>query len=523
MALQLADRVRETTSTVGTGAVTLGGAVSGYVSFSSVITNGNTTYYVIVTTTGSAWEVGVGTYSSGTLTRDTVLDSSNSNALVNFQAGTKYVFIAQPASRAVYSNGTNIVAADGAYVGVTSGGTGFTSYTTGDIAYASGATALSKLGIGTAGQVLTSSGTAPQWSTLSGIAVTTISFGTTGLTPSSATGGAVTVAGTLATANGGTNLTSFTSGGAVYATSTSALTTGTLPTTAGGTGLASYTAGDIVYYASGTALSKLGIGTAGYFLASTGGAPQWTQTLAVANGGTGSTTASGARTNLSAAQSGANTDITSIALTTGTISTAPSGNTDIVNKLYADSISTGINFHAACNYATTAALSPANTYNNGSSGVGATLTASSNGTLTIDGYTVVSGDVGLRFLIKNEATGANNGVYTLTQAGTASLPYILTRATDYDTSGTGTNEIDQGDFVLILSGSTNANTSWIQQTALPIVVGTTALVFTQFAAGPTYPISIANGGTGATTVATAQTNLQVDPAGTAVAMAIALG
>ena len=66
--------------------------------------------------------------------------------------------------------------------------------------------------------------------------VSTISFGTTGLTPATATSGAVTVAGTLATANGGTNLTSFTSGGAVYATSTSALTTGTLPIASGGTG-----------------------------------------------------------------------------------------------------------------------------------------------------------------------------------------------------------------------------------------------------------------------------------------------
>jgi hypothetical protein len=77
--------------------------------------------------------------------------------------------------------------------------------------------------------------------------VSTISFGTTGLTPSTATSGAITVAGTLATANGGTNLTSFTSGGAMYATSTSALTTGTLPVTAGGTGIATLTAGYIPF------------------------------------------------------------------------------------------------------------------------------------------------------------------------------------------------------------------------------------------------------------------------------------
>ena len=94
--------------------------------------------------------------------------------------------------------------------------------------------------------------------------------------------------------------------------------------------------------------------------------------------------------------------------------------------------------------------------------------------------------MGLRILVKNEVTGANNGVYTLTQAGTALLPYILTRATDYDTSGTGINEIDQGDLFLVLSGTANANTSWVQQTPLPITVGTTALVFLQFAAVQTY-------------------------------------
>jgi hypothetical protein len=185
---------------------------------------------------------------------------------------------------------------------------------------------------------------------------------------------------------------------------------------------------------------------------------------------------------LGAAASGANTDITSVALTTGTISTAPSASTDIVNKSYADSIATGINFHAACNLATTAAL-PANTYNNGTSGVGATLTATANAALVVDSVTVTSGQ---RILVKNEATGANNGVYTVTQVGSGALPYILTRATDYDTSGIGTNEIDIGDLLLVISGTVNANTSWVQQTPLPITVGTTSIVFIQFAAVQTY-------------------------------------
>jgi hypothetical protein len=113
-------------------------------------------------------------------------------------------------------------------LGAASGGTGLTTLATGSLTYGAGTSAFSTLAIGTAGQILTvnSGATAPQWSTLSGVAVTTFSAGTTGFTPSSATAGAVTLAGTLATTNGGTGLTSFTSGGVVYASSTSALATG---------------------------------------------------------------------------------------------------------------------------------------------------------------------------------------------------------------------------------------------------------------------------------------------------------
>jgi hypothetical protein len=140
-------------------------------------------------------------------------------------------------------------------LGVASGGTGLTTLTAGSLPYGAGTSAFSALAIGTAGQILTSSGTAPQWTTLTSVSVTTFSAGTTGFTPSSATSGAITLAGTLATTNGGTGLTSFTSGGAVYATSTSVLTTGTLPTTAGGTALTSFTANGVVYASSTSALA----------------------------------------------------------------------------------------------------------------------------------------------------------------------------------------------------------------------------------------------------------------------------
>ena len=97
MAFNIADRVKETTTTTGTGSISLAGAVTGYVSFSSAIGNGNTCYYTIQTQTETEWEVGLGTVSAGVLSRDTVLASSNSGALVNFSAGTKYVFNTEPA------------------------------------------------------------------------------------------------------------------------------------------------------------------------------------------------------------------------------------------------------------------------------------------------------------------------------------------------------------------------------------------------------------------------------------------
>jgi hypothetical protein len=108
-------------------------------------------------------------------------------------------------------------------VPTTAGGTGLTTYTAGDLSYYASGTTFTKLAIGTIGQILTSTGSAPQWSTLSGVAVTTFSAGTTGFTPNSATSGAVTLAGTLATTNGGTGLTAFTANQVFYASSTSAI------------------------------------------------------------------------------------------------------------------------------------------------------------------------------------------------------------------------------------------------------------------------------------------------------------
>lgn len=111
MAFVVADRVQETTTSTGTGTITLAGAATGFQSF-AVIGDGNTTTYTIADATGSDWEVGIGTYTSSgtTLSRDTVLSSSNSGSLVNFSAGTKNVFVTLPAERSTsYAYGTTII------------------------------------------------------------------------------------------------------------------------------------------------------------------------------------------------------------------------------------------------------------------------------------------------------------------------------------------------------------------------------------------------------------------------------
>lgn len=104
MPLVIADRVRETSTTTGTGTLTLDGAVTGFRTFSSAIGNTNTCYYTI--TMNGDYEIGVGTVGAGTLARTTILKSSNSNNAVNFGAGTKDVFATYPGEKAVTNDGT---------------------------------------------------------------------------------------------------------------------------------------------------------------------------------------------------------------------------------------------------------------------------------------------------------------------------------------------------------------------------------------------------------------------------------
>ena len=130
MALVVADRVKETTTTTGTGAITLAGATTNFVTFSSVLSNGDTTYYAIVDDANTDFEVGLGTYASSgnTLTRTTVLASTNSGSAVNLSAGSKEVFITYPADKSVNRDASGNVSVSG---GVTA--TSFTGNITGNV------------------------------------------------------------------------------------------------------------------------------------------------------------------------------------------------------------------------------------------------------------------------------------------------------------------------------------------------------------------------------------------------------
>ena len=352
-----------------------------------------------------------------------------------------------------------------------------------------------------------------------------------------------------------TNLGAAASGANSDITSLSGLTT-PLSETQGGTGYSSYTTGDILYASSSTTLARLSDVAAGNALISggVGIAPSWGKigltshvsgTLPVANGGTGAITLTGYLVGngtgaFTAVSTIPNAGLTNSAITIGstsislgassstlsglttvTVTQDPTSALQLSTKQYVDNtVSTVANttYHTAAGYATTADLGTV-TYNNGTGGVGATLTnAGTQAALTIDGYTFTGTDVSnaTRVLVKNETSAAYNGIYVVTNQGSGSTNWVLTRSTDFNATGSGPNFIETGAAAYVSNGSTNGATSWTMTTTGTITVGSTALTWSQISSSGNIQVSapitktgntiglgtvgVANGGTGLTTL-----------------------
>jgi hypothetical protein len=176
------------------------------------------------------------------------------------------------------------------------------------------------------------------------------------------------------------------------------------------------------------------------------------------------------------------TSLTLAGLTSVTLTQDPSADLQAATKQYVDNlISTGLAFHQPVQAATTQSLAAQTggtvTYNNGTAGVGATITLSVALTV-LDGYTLLNTN---RVLIKNEVNQAYNGIYTWATGGT-----VLTRATDANTYGSGVNQLSQNDYFFVQNGTVNKGSSYVVTTVGTITFGTTAITFSEFSNSQVY-------------------------------------
>jgi hypothetical protein len=339
--------------------------------------------------------------------------------------------------------------------------------------------------------------------------VTSFSAGGTGFTPSTGTSGAVVLGGILNASSGGTGAGTLT--GYVYGNGVSAMTASTtIPTTAlSGTvtnaqlansaitinGSSVSLGGSVTVTATATNALTIGTGLTGtsyngsaavtIAIDSTVATLTGTQTLTnktisgssntLTNIANASLTNSSVTVGTTAIALGASS-LTLGGLTSVAVTQDPVSALQLATKQYVDAVAEGLHVHASCAAATTGTLASITggtvTYNNGTAGVGATLTLSVALTV-LDGYTLLNGD---RVLVKNEATQANNGIYTWATGGT-----VLTRATDFDTAA----EMASGDFTFVTNGTLYANTGWVQTDPVT-VVGTSPVTWVQFSGAGTY-------------------------------------
>lgn len=205
--------------------------------------------------------------------------------------------------------------------------------------------------------------------------------------------------------------------------------------------------------------------------------------VGLAYGGTGATSASGARTALGLGTM-ALQNSNNVTITGGTVTGMPSpvANSDVATKQYVDATATGLLIQPQVRLATAAVLPNSPTYANGASGVGATLTAGGNAALTVDGTAAVLAD---RVLAKNQAAPAQNGCYTVTTVGDGSTPWVLTRCTDFDTNA----EMLAGSYFFTTAGAANVGSAFVLSGTVA-TVGTTAANFYTFSSAQVAVTSI---------------------------------
>ena len=340
--------------------------------------------------------------------------------------------------------------------------------------------------------------------------VTSFNAGTTGFTPSTATTGAITLGGILNVANGGTGVGTLT--GYVKGNGTSVMTaSATIPTTdLSGTitnaqlansaitinGSSVSLGGSITVTATASNALTIGTGLSGTsYNGSTAVTIAIDSTVATLTGSQVLTNkmisgASNTLTNIANASltnSSVTIGTTAISLgassltlgglTSVTVTQDPVAALDLATKQYVDAVAQGLDAKASVVNASTTAYTA--TYANGTAGVGATLTNS--GTLAAFSADGVTNSVGDRVLIKTQAAPAQNGIYTVTTAGSGAVAWVLTRATDMDTWAEVPNS-----FVFVESGTVNADTGWVCTSNAGGTMGTTAITWVQFSGAGTY-------------------------------------
>jgi len=466
MAIVLKDRVKETSVTAGTGTLTLAGAVTGFQAFSA-IGNGNVTYFAIVDNATGAWEVNYGTYSSGTLTRNaTPLSSSNAGALVSFTSNPKDVFCTYPSEKAIYEETSGNVLIDGGPITVI--GTGVTTYTTFSAALGELYANIDSFAQLYAQNLSDGTEASADFVAYNDLGDGTNNFVDVGINSSNYTS---------------TTYPIFTPGSAYVFND-------------GGEMIIGSATDDLLLFAGGVATTD------------------W----AIRVNKTSKLVTTKAALTLGGALTGVGGSFTSPVTTTSSM--VSPGATEFVTRSYVDdATANGFHVHTPVLVATTGNLTA--TYNQpggAGDGVGATLTNSgSQAALSVDGVAL---SVGNRVLVYQQTTGLQNGIYTVTTVGSGSTNWVLTRATDADTSSEGDpNTLGGGDYFFVQSGNTQGFFAFICTNTSTITFGTTDITFNEFSQVPVYtgtaPINVSgqtialtgtvaatNGGTGQSTVTT---------------------